>query len=1052
MKFLYIIVALSLLAMMIPAMTVSVSAADLSTLSMNLVDGSSRIPDGSLDEFNTIRGFNVLGSTVEITSSQPVLYWNIGGTTVVPGYSEAHWVPNVDPGTATTVQVQGQFGEASIYAHYAGPDNDTDHVNKKWGPIARTRFNNADQTTTIIWNEAEKAWYATGTITDNVVGTFLENGGYTEHPAQGAILNWYLVDGKADLTSVSAAGAAATLKTAAAALADAKYTEFVTPPTFDPYDTTTWDGVTKRTISGVDGSSTVNIAAWFMEKVTVVVIPEYPNDPNRTVTPEIAFYSFNNNQIDIVPQVRWAGEKIVLEAVFGEGVSGDVNFYLQNQSVGTLEGIDDDSEGSTVWTETNDNGTATVILTSDVAGQADVTAALYPHGPDAGQTNQYRFRVYFLNFYSLTLGDVYGKRDHHNAGRWVPENPYNTNFPDNATDEGDYAINVSQDALERAQVKGWFMPSTKLSLRPVINVDLNGDGSTLEDADMNDVLAPAGHYVLPDDWQYLMTSQTFKKYWDIMDDPSDSIAALEGGIAAVSGALGPYKTADGTGATVTDAEVIGPFAPGIETMTPNGWMTTGAPTLDPLRDYYTIVPNGNVDAWDAPMPPAKITFTIVPSEIPNTAAGFFKEALKTDIYYETVSVGGVDTIAFTSPFYAILVPAHESIPPFNKDNGGHYDWNSFDLAIGPYTFWEDLSPSGTKPTIMEVYSDNHGEAMVWLNGDANLDLSSWVDDGGIDVAPGAQVATTHILAEATYPYAIVDKSIYSLEIEKAFTWGGMILGMENNFPYAKTKQVDPAWYRMVLATGAFNWDEIEGLPGHEKGFGEKRMVWVWVTDRDGKQASTIGTPITWIIRSGNGATIYQGSTNGNGVSAFNSTMEGINVENGFLMGTKRLPNPMNTESYHNDSWTIGYAKTVAPTGTMVDLFTKFYGTQVNLSTNEPLVASDFSVAAIEVDASMTATSVEVKAIISLPGLSDVSRVANLDWTTAEDLDDPIQFGDANGDGEVNMADVVTVERMILQLEPRVTDANAYWNCNSNGAMIIDMADVIRIEKIILTGN
>jgi hypothetical protein len=52
-------------------------------------------------------------------------------------------------------------------------------------------------------------------------------------------------------------------------------------------------------------------------------------------------------------------------------------------------------------------------------------------------------------------------------------------------------------------------------------------------------------------------------------------------------------------------------------------------------------------------------------------------------------------------------------------------------------------------------------------------------------------------------------------------------------------------------------------------------------------------------------------------------------------------------------------------------------------------------------------------------------------------------GDANGDGQVNMADVTKVERIILGLDPATPGADA----NEDGQ--INMSDVTRIERIIL---
>jgi hypothetical protein len=136
------------------------------------------------------------------------------------------------------------------------------------------------------------------------------------------------------------------------------------------------------------------------------------------------------------------------------------------------------------------------------------------------------------------------------------------------------------------------------------------------------------------------------------------------------------------------------------------------------------------------MPPAKITFRI------KGGPGFFKDAAKADIYWWEYwfDADGDDVMAddeiemqWTNPFYAVVIPAAEEIPAF-VNNGG-YDWDStWSPAYGLYWFWFivnrpdnnpaeglDSSNLGNYPNMVDVYSDNHGEAMVYLNGDWNLD-------------------------------------------------------------------------------------------------------------------------------------------------------------------------------------------------------------------------------------------------------------------------------------------------------------------------------------------
>jgi len=76
-------------------------------------------------------------------------------------------------------------------------------------------------------------------------------------------------------------------------------------------------------------------------------------------------------------------------------------------------------------------------------------------------------------------------------------------------------------------------------------------------------------------------------------------------------------------------------------------------------------------------------------------------------------------------------------------------------------------------------------------------------------------------------------------------------------------------------------------------------------------------------------------------------------------------------------------------------------------------------------------------------MGDLTYMTAVDFSIANSLDDGIRFGDANGDGVVNMGDVTTVERMIL----------GYQGVNSNAVMnkdgSVDMGTVVKIERTIL---
>jgi hypothetical protein len=1133
-KFIYIITILALLAMMIPAMALPVSA-DSTGLTMNLVYGDERIPDGIADADNTIEGHNVWGSTVEVTGSGTP-DWRITDEVVVPGAGAS-----VRTNVGTAVQVQGFYGEVHIR------DNNTNkYVIKKWGPIDHTEFTITSQQTQVGWNEAQKNFFASGSITDTVYGNFVDG---NNQPAQGAVLNWYLVAGNADTSFTGVIKKTAELNAAAELLAinyPAKFVQFIDPGlsgdwTYDKWHHTTdgtngWLGTGRnpgaippinagaiQTVTDENGESTIQIGSWYMENVQIIVIPAYPDDWNHPVTPEIASYGFSNRQYEVVPQVRWAGEKIVLEANFGEGADGDVNFYLQNQSYGTLEGINEDNEAATIWTHTNDNGSAYAVLTSDVSGQVDVSAALY--GENDTMTNQYAFRVYFLNFESLKLTDVNGKREGHDSGLWTPPNPVNsefnevydpetvsdTDFPmvDPSINDGTtQRLNVSADALERVQVRGWFVPpqGTQMSTRDAALIDLDGDGTP-------DITAPYGRWVLPDDWAAIAGAyqwQNGRIHYDIMNtvvaaevDPQsiDGDIYTYLGVAAVDNPLGDYHKAvqvklnvpdvkDATGlktvfisqklsfpgkkvnnvwqdVIVATADVIGPFSPGLETMTTTGWATPNQRT--PSEDLFideiqTVVPDGNLDAFDCPMPPAKIIIEIL------NGNGFFKEAMKSDIYYvkyfTTVQGKITENYIYTNPFYQELIPASPYIPAANKDTGGQYDWNSFDGVHGAYTFWNIISTpdlneitdsDATHPTVAEVYSDNHGEAMIWLNGDWNLDLLRYTNKGGTDVPLDATVGYTQVQASADYPYKKLSyPRIFSNIVQKEWSWQGQILGTdghdfgydpithEDNLPDSITKDT-----LMVLTAGTYTLDDNDTTGNF--GFSKDKVVWVWACDRDGLQAGVLGTKVIWTVEGG--AKITQ--LNSPDISNFNEITQNIAITNGFITPAM-YDNTATQGAIYDSTRTMGESYLRAPTKWEKQLFYKNWGTGTTKSSvlgetrgltglyDDPtgVAPINFAVAAIDISAGAAIQDCTVTEQLVGPEYGNLFYYTNVDFTKSYPMDDPIIAGDANADGVVDAADITEVERIIMQIDGQNINADV----NQDG--VINMGDVVMISRIL----
>jgi hypothetical protein len=1133
-KFIYVLAAIAILAMLIPAMAVPANA-QTASLTMKLVDPVSglAVADGAADG-----NYNIAGSVVQITlNGVTALDWGLRDIAVNPVTNGASFVyPTIPthPMGVNTVYVQGDWGDTIITAYYATGNIS---IEKKWGKISSTDIT-ASGSTAVTWNEAVKTWTANASITDNVTGTFYQelNPAFL-HAAQGTILNWYLVRGSVAVSL--AAGDADVLKPRMAGLLVPTHVVFGNI-------SSTGNTTSIRTVTGPDGRSTVTLNATGEEGVQIVVVPEYPfNSPtvNIPIVPEITTWNFYTTESEVVPQVRWAGEKIVLEKYWGPSVvsangsySGFwVKYSLQNQSVGALEGINGTLNivnGSTVWTKVRDGGSS-VILTSSDTGTSNVAAGLYnyagadPNAYAGTLINQHYFTVFWLKFEKLTLGDVNGKRLGHNTGLWDPPNPYLT-----TTDNTTQTLNVSQDALLRARVSGWFT-STNPSNRPARVMDVTNSPS--DTTSVTGLTLPQGRWILPDDWAALAGPNWLQSriHWDIMNTPDGTSGSYSGWsdfniatnfIGTAAGAYNyalnntgvppptnglnaindpgnqfgignyykikantqnvpPYLTPPSTGIKILYSNaanpqiamgpngllplgVTGPFSPGLELMMPNGWQLAN-PNYDPLfRNMDTTVPDGALNQWDAPMPPAKIIFQIQGSTDAAAKAGFFKPAAKTDIYYiwlpDPANSSNANLKVYTNPFYQELIPAHEAIPAFI--NNGGYDWNSFDSSYGPYMFWQFINqnrflpivtssdPSG-HPTVVEVYSDNHGEAMVWLNGNWNLNLQN--PKGAADIPYMTQVGTSTVQATADYPYSRYHQAIQSNMDTKTLQWGGIVLGTDlHTFPNGNVSNGQAT--RLVLSAGSYDKTSVTGSFPNQSALSLDHVVWVFVSDRDGRLDGVNGAQVNWDISQFSGSGGYFRATNGY-LSDYNWVTRNVTLTGGFLTGT----NGTIFDSLTTKSHAVSYLIPVKSSIYLTALFNKFWGSGTTengtsypaTSTISGLNPANFAVAAIDVQAGGSAYQDNVTVNISIhspdfllnPPLSDPTLLYQtlVDFSAKDSLDDSIRAGDANCDGAVNMGDVTATERMILGLD-KVT-SNAVLNTDGT----VDMGTVVKIERSIL---
>lgn len=379
-------------------------------------------------------------------------------------------------------------------------------------------------------------------------------------------------------------------------------------------------------------------------------------------------------------------------------------------------------------------------------------------------SQQVPFLLYYMKFESVTLGIVPGSRTGHNDGDFDPDTEP---VWDPTNDVTDYTANVSADVLARVKVRGWLVRNNC----PVRDAGEDSNGSFL----------PENRCIFPDDWEHIaggVLAEEFRPNYDIMNAPDSSYNCTGANYLTCNSSQAPGVV----GSTVTGHNPVrGPFSlldgpnPG-DSVAPN---VTGG-----FRE--TWLHDGDVDEWDAPMPPALIRFLL-------TGSGFLRAADKKSVYDNG-----------ENPFYETHIPAEPWITPINEDLSG-YQWNTWGIGSksGPYVFWtsladhsaEVISCPGATPCagsgvatggykMTRVYTDNHGEAMTYVNGDADLtwadcDLNTPVPAynisqlSGYYCEQGDVVGNSTLDAVADYPDKRKHQPIASEEVTITWTWGGI---------------------------------------------------------------------------------------------------------------------------------------------------------------------------------------------------------------------------------------------------------------------------------------
>ena len=462
------------------------------------------------------------------------------------------------------------------------------------------------------------------------------------------------------------------------------------------------------------------------------------------------------------------------------------------------------------------------IYESEDQGQVDIEMFVVDacdDGCDELNDNQTKVAVviYYmkLNTVNVSLVTSVSKPTHNSTGSdFAPGNPW-----DSSTDVTEADWNVSRDLLVRGRVTGWFTNS-------------NPSGRARDDSDPTNVL-PADRWVMPTDWALLQGGSCgyeCRPEYDYMFAPNNTkgialstptgqgsatlvtttvagstttvlkvadasqlpvgqvikvgagtstytVIAKAGNSITISSALAAAPAAGTTISVLSGVPFEGPYSmidiPGLAPVFGGAALSD----LDPGNIKDTILGDGVLDWWDAPMPPAPVTIDI-------NGAGFIKQVRKQDVYY----IGGANAAGqiFPNAYYYTDIPESPWLPA--NVAGGGFDWNTWGLdgpgglGQGAYEYWTAVyvgknrngSPGQVISTKLAaelanavsvygdstiarrlvVFSDNHGEFMVIANGDANLTFDECETNlyaGGHHCSMGDVVGVSTISATADYP-------------------------------------------------------------------------------------------------------------------------------------------------------------------------------------------------------------------------------------------------------------------------------------------------------------
>jgi len=580
------------------------------------------------------------------------------------------------------------------------------------------------------------------------------------------------------------------------------------------------------------------------EVATITIVEDYPNPVSSVFQPVRQTFRVNwvTHEVAKQPLIRKAGEKVVLETVAGTW-DDDFEACVDRDERGRVVRLYDrvewvmsqDSPGQLIAQESDEtqNGNDHVIdfgpdfvdekgrcvwdvmAHSEDPGQMDVEALIFvrdvklpapgqgePEIGDPYMLEQRPFVVWFVKLYSVTTTFVPGTLYERivdgtptgvgfdrngdgvvtpDEGVWAPEPAVFASDRTGGLPAGDQRFEsriVSDHALVRVQVKDYIYLANR-SGRPDTCLDMDGDGDGSAGAapgpypttthagcpDLDDEAIAGGYWVLPDDFTRLagFLPSLMRAEWDSLFGPTDPDA---------SGAVG--------------RSLIGPKRP-VEHELGFAFYdyAEGQETFDSIAPNSELPgdPQVLVNIWDAQMPLEKVTLAI-----PSAAqARGFHSGLLVAVDKDVVYRSG------TNPYYQVNIPANDDIPV--TDTGGGYDWDS--VAEGPYPFWhplqwlpQDVDGDGRidrhTGRIMQLYTDNRGEAMALVLGDYALTFTECARNpvtGAPECSRGDRVGATAVVATVDYPYHRgKHRDMRAAPAVETWTWGGYKSGVDAGDP------------------------------------------------------------------------------------------------------------------------------------------------------------------------------------------------------------------------------------------------------------------------------